>query len=75
LKIVRKIFEPKRDKVAGGSRRLHDEKLHKFFCSHTVWVIKSRIMMGVNVGRIGQMKNIYNMLVGKPEGTRPLRRP
>jgi hypothetical protein len=56
-------------KGAGGWRRLHNEELHNFYASpNIIKVIKSRRMRW-------QMRNTYNILVGKPEGERPLRRP
>jgi hypothetical protein len=39
----------------------------------TIRIIKSRIMR--HVARMGEMRNTYRLLVGKPEGNRPLRRP
>jgi hypothetical protein len=42
----------------------------------TIRVIKSRRMRGAgHVARIGEKINAYRLLVGKPEGTRPLRKP
>lgn len=42
-RIVRKIFEPKREKVAGGWRKLYSEQLHELYSLRSIiWVIKSR---------------------------------
>jgi hypothetical protein len=60
--------------VAGDWRRLHNEALRNWYASqHIVTVIKSRRMRWVgHVARKGQVRNIYEILVGKPEGKRPL---
>jgi hypothetical protein len=40
LRVLRGIFEPKKMKVAGGWRRLHDEELHNLYDSlHIIRVI------------------------------------
>jgi hypothetical protein len=42
-RVLRRIFRPKRDEVAGGWRKLHNEKLHNLYCSQsTIRKIKSR---------------------------------
>jgi len=40
-----------------------------------VRVIKSRMRWAVHVARIGEKRGICRVLVGKPEGKRPLERP
>jgi hypothetical protein len=41
---LRKIFGPKREEVAGGWRRLHNEELHNLYASsNIIRVIKSRM--------------------------------
>jgi hypothetical protein len=43
--MLRRIFEPKREEVAGGWRRLHNEELHNFYASpNIIRVIKSMRM-------------------------------
>jgi len=43
--VLRRIFGPRRDKVMGEWRRLHNEELHDLYSSYNiVWVIKSRRM-------------------------------
>jgi hypothetical protein len=62
--------------VAGIWRRLHNEELHNLYISpNIIRMTTSRRMrwMG-HVARIGEMRNAYKILVGKPEGKRPLGR-
>jgi hypothetical protein len=56
---------------------LHVEELHDLYSSPTiVRVIKSRIMRWVgNVARMVEGRCVYKVLVGNPEGKRPLGRP
>jgi hypothetical protein len=35
-RMLRRIFSPKREKVAGGCKRLHNEELHKLYASPNV---------------------------------------
>jgi hypothetical protein len=47
-KVLRRIFEPKRDEVTGGWRKLHNEKLHGLYSSPSIGrVIKARMMRWV----------------------------
>jgi hypothetical protein len=75
-RVLRRIFGPKRDKVRGEWRKLHDEELNDLCCSHNiVWVIKSRRMRWAgHVACMRERRGIYRVLVGKPEGKRPLGR-
>jgi hypothetical protein len=56
--------------------KLHDEELHNLYSSiYIIRMIKSRRMRWMwNVARMGEMRNAYKILVGKPEGKIPLRR-
>jgi hypothetical protein len=76
-RVLRRIFVPKRDEVTGGWRKLHNEKLHGLYSSPSiVRVIKARRVRWVgHVARIGELRGAYNILVGRPEGRRPLGRP
>ena len=76
-RVLRRIFGLKRDEVIGKWRKLHNEELNGLYCSpSTVWVIKSRRMRWAgHVTRMGEMRGVYRVLVGKPEGKRPLGRP
>jgi hypothetical protein len=75
--VLRRIFGPKKDEMAGGWRKLHNEDLHKLYSSaSTVRMIKSRRMIWAgNVARMGEKRNIYKILVGKAEVKKPLGRP
>jgi hypothetical protein len=63
--------------VIGGWRKLHNEELHNLYCSPSIIrMIKSRRMrLAGHVARMGLKRNAYRILVGKPEGKRPLGRP
>jgi hypothetical protein len=58
-------------------RRLHNEELHGLYSSPSiVRVIKARRMRWAgHVARMGEVRGAYNILVGRPEGMRPLGRP
>jgi len=73
---LRRIFGPRRDEVKEEWRRLHNEELNDLYSSPTfVRVIKSRRMRWAgHVARMGEEREVYRVLVGKPEGKRPLRR-
>jgi hypothetical protein len=75
LRVLRRIFGPKREKVVGGWRRLHNEELRNLYAStNIVRVIKSRRMRWAShVARIGQMRNAY-IFIGKSEGKMQLGR-
>jgi hypothetical protein len=76
-RVLSSIFGPKRDEVTGEWRKPHNEELRNLYHSHNiVRVIKSRRMRWAgHVARMGEKKGIYRVLVGKPEGKKPLRRP
>jgi hypothetical protein len=63
--------------VTRGWRRLHNEAPHNLYApTHIIRVIKSRRMKWAeHVARMGEVRNACNILVGKTEGKRPLRRP
>jgi len=67
----------RRDEVTGKWRRLHNEELNDLYCSpNIVRVIKWRRMRWAgHVARMGEEMEVYKVLVGKPEGRRPLGRP
>ena len=75
--VLRRIFGQRKDEVTGLWRRLHNEKLNDLYCSpNIVRVIKWRRMRWAgHVARMGEGMGVYRVLVGKPEGRRPLGRP
>jgi hypothetical protein len=64
-RVLRRILEPKRD-----WRKLHNEELHNLHCSpNLIRIIKPRRMRWAgHEARIGEKRNAYRILVGKPEG-------
>ena len=75
--VLRRIFGTRRDEVMGEWRRLHKEELNDLCSSPNIArVIKSRRMRWAgNVARMGEERGMYRVLVGKPEGRRPMGRP
>jgi hypothetical protein len=76
-RVLRRIFGPKRDEVTGEWRKLHNEELHNMYSSQDVIrQVKSRRMRWAgHVARMGEERKVYKVLMGKPEGNRPLGRP
>jgi hypothetical protein len=75
-RVLKRIFGPKRDEVTGGWRKLHSEELHNLYSSPSIIrMIKSRRMRWAHVARMGEKRNAYRILMGNPEGKRPLGRP
>jgi hypothetical protein len=60
MKDVLVIFGPKREEVAGGWRGIYNQELHNLYAGHVV--------------RMKAIINTDSILVGNPEGKRPLRR-
>jgi hypothetical protein len=74
--VLRKIFGPKKEED-GSWRKLHNYELHNLYSSpNIVRVIKSRRMKWAgHVARIREGRGVNRLLVGRPEGKRPLGRP
>jgi hypothetical protein len=74
---VQRIFGLNREEVTGGWRTLHNEELHNMYASpNIVKVMKSRRMRWErNVACMVEMRNAYKILIRKPEGLRPFKRP
>jgi hypothetical protein len=72
--VLRRIFGPKRDEVTGIWRKLRNEELHNLYSSpNEIRLIESRRMTWAgNVAIMGEKRDSYRILVGKPEGKRPL---
>jgi hypothetical protein len=75
-RVLGRIFGPKRDRVTGGWRKLHNEELHNLYSSPSIIRVKKsrRMRWAGHVARLGEKRNMYRLLVGKPEGKRPLGR-
>ena len=73
--MLRRVFGPKRDDITEW-RKLHNEELNSLYCSHNiVQVIKSiRMRWARHVARMEEGRGVYRVLMGKPEGKRPLGR-
>jgi hypothetical protein len=76
-KVPRRIFGPKRDEVTGEWRKLNDEELHDLYSSPSIIriITARRMRWAGHITRMGERRNAYGLLVGKPEGRRPLGRP
>jgi hypothetical protein len=74
--MLRRIFGPKREED-GSWIKLHNDELHSLYSSpNVVRVIKSRRMRWAEqVARMAEWRGVYRVLVGRPEGKRPLGRP
>jgi hypothetical protein len=75
-RVLRRIFGLRSDEVTGGWRKLHNEEHRNLYSSSDIiTIIKSRRMRWAgHVSRMGERRNAYRILVGKPEGKRPLGR-
>jgi hypothetical protein len=73
-RVLRRIFGPKRDDVTWEWKKLHNKELNNLYSSPSfAGVITSRRMSWAgHVARTGEGRGVYRVLVGKPEGRRPL---
>jgi hypothetical protein len=69
-RMLRRIFGPKKDGVMGGWRKLHNKERHNLYSSPSIIkIIKLMRMRWVgHVARMGEKRNVYRLVVGKPEG-------
>ena len=75
--VLRIILGSKTDEETGEWRKLHKEELYDLhFSPNTIRVIKQKRMRWAgHVTRMGERRGVFRVLVGKPEGKRPLGRP
>jgi hypothetical protein len=72
--VLRRIFLPKRAKEEW--RKLHEEFCELYSAPNIIRIIRSWRIMGVgHVALMGEKRNTYRLLVGKPRGKRPLGKP
>jgi hypothetical protein len=76
-RVLRRIFGPNKDEVTGEWRRLHNKELYAMYSSpDTIRANKSKTLRWAgHVACMGERRGAYRVLVGKPEGRRPLGRP
>jgi len=65
-RVLRRIFEPKRDEVTGEWKRLHNQELYDLYSLDIMRVIKSRKMrLAGHVAHMGDRRDAYRVLDGK----------
>jgi hypothetical protein len=72
-RVLRRIFESKRDEVTGEWRKIHFEKCNNLYSLPNIFrVITLKIMIWAgHVARIGKSRAVYRVLVEKTDGKRP----
>jgi hypothetical protein len=74
-RVLRKIFEPKRDEVTREWRKLCNEQLNDLYCSpNIVRVKKIENEMGWACSLYGDWRDVYQYFMWKTKGKRPLGR-
>jgi hypothetical protein len=75
-RVLRRIFGLKRYELMGEWGKLHNEELRDLYSLPSIIrIMKSRRMRWAgHVARMGEKRNAYRLLVGNPEGKRPLGR-
>jgi hypothetical protein len=69
-RVLKRIF----GEVARNRRRLHNEGFHNLYTSkNIITVIKvTNMRWAGHAIRMAEMRSVYKIVVGKPEGKRPL---
>ena len=73
-RVLKRIFRPKRDEVTGEWRKLYHEMFNDLYCSLNIVrvIISIRKRWAGHVERMGKKIGVYRVLLGRPEGNRPL---
>lgn len=66
---MRRVFAPKRDEVTQSLRKLHNVELHNLCPSPSIFrvIISRRMEQSGHVAHVGDKRNAYSVLGGKPE--------
>jgi hypothetical protein len=69
-RVLRRIFGTERNELMGEFRELHNRELHNLYSSPDIirQIKPRRIRWASHVARMGEGRNLYRVLVGKPEG-------
>jgi hypothetical protein len=75
-RVLRRICGPKRDEVTGEWKKLHSEELRNLHSSPNIirQIMSRRMRWPGHVARVGEEWKVYKVMVGKPEGKRPVGR-
>jgi hypothetical protein len=67
-RVLSRIFGPKRDEVTGDWRKLHNEERHDLYSSASISIRMKwrRMRWAEHVPRMGEKRNAYRLLLGKP---------
>jgi hypothetical protein len=76
-RVLRRIFGPEKDEATEMWRKLHKKEFRDLYCSPCIIrvFILRRIRWTGHVERRGEKRIAYALLVGKPDGKKPLGRP
>ena len=76
-RVLRIVLGIRRDEVTGEWRKLHNEELRDLYSLPNIVQVAKTIRMkwAEHVAHVGEGRGVHRVLVGKPEGKRPLGRP